>query len=531
MKAISIMTWDTFKQYFIYLHQLKISVDTSKVLFKEHFFQSMQSKIVRAFNEMDALEKGAISNPDEKRMVGHYWLRNFQLAPKQDINIILHDNWLKVHAFADKILSQELQGTNGPFKTLLCIGIGGSALGPQLISDALERRPKGLHPLFIDNTDPDGISRVLKKVSKHLGQTLVLVTSKSGGTPEPRNGLMEIRSAFEKQGIPFNKHAVAITCEGSKLDVLAQQESWLARFPMWDWVGGRTSLFSNVGLLPAALQNIDISSLVQGATEMDILTRNSEVSKNPAMMLALAWYASTEGCGKRNMVVLPYKDSLLLFPKYLQQLIMESLGKKLSTDGRSVYQGITVYGNKGSTDQHAYVQQLRDGLDDSFVTFIEVQVARNASNVQVEPDLTSGDFLEGFLLGTRAALSDVGRPSITITLKHLNAQSLGALVALYERAVGFYASFVRINAYNQPGVEAGKKAAQRFLDIQRSILTYLAEHRGHSLSAEKIAEVLGLKDATEDVFKILEYLAANKRILRTKLLPLTTSTYSLRKKQ
>lgn len=524
------MTWESFKQSFIYLHQLKISLDTSKILFKDHFFQHMQSKIVRAFNEMDALEAGNIVNADENRMVGHYWLRNFQLAPRQDVNILLHDNWLKVCAFADKVINQEIQGTSGPFKTLLCIGIGGSALGPQLLSDALERKMKGLRAMFIDNTDPDGIARILKKINKHLGQTLVLVTSKSGSTPEPRNALMEVRAAFEHQKVPFSQHAVAITCEGSILDKLAQEEAWLARFPMWDWVGGRTSLFSNVGLLPAALQNIDISAMVQGATEMDILTRNTEVSKNPAMMLALSWYACTEGTGKRNMVVLPYKDALVLFPRYLQQLIMESLGKKLSTDGRTVYQGLTVYGNKGSTDQHAYVQQLRDGLDDSFVTFIEVQVPHNRSTVQVEQDLTSADFLEGFFLGTRAALSDVSRPSITITLKHLSAQSIGALIALFERAVGFYASFVRINAYNQPGVEAGKKAASRYLDLQKQILAYLGEHRGHSFHTEDIAKALHLEEKTEDVFKLLEYLAANKRIFRNKLLPLTQSTYCLRKK-
>ena len=525
------MSWETFKKYFVYLHPLKLSLDTSKVFFKDNFLHSMQSKIVRAFNEMEALEAGHLSNPDEKRMVGHYWLRNFQLAPNQAINIVLHDNWLKVRAFADKIINQELQGSSGPFKTLLCIGIGGSALGPQLLSEALDRKPKGLHAIFIDNTDPDGIHRVLKKLSKHLGQTLVVTTSKSGGTPEPRNGLMEVRAAFEKQKISFNKHAVAITCEGSELDKLAQKEEWLARFPMWDWVGGRTSLFSNVGLLPCALQNMDISALVQGATEMDILTRNTEVLNNPAMMLALAWYACTEGCGKKNMVVLPYKDSLVLFPKYLQQLIMESLGKKLSQDGRKVFQGLTVYGNKGSTDQHAYVQQLRDGLDDSFVTFIEVQVPRNTSHVKVEDDLTSGDFLEGFFLGTREALTEVNRPSITLTMKHLNAQSLGALVALFERAVGFYASFVRVNAYHQPGVEAGKKAAKKFLKIQQQIMQFLSERAGYYFSPEEVANALKLSEDTENVFKILEYLAANKRIFRNKLLPLTKSTYCMKKKQ
>ena len=128
-------------------------------------------------------------------------------------------------------------------------------------------------------------------------------------------------------------------------------------------------------------------------------------------------------------------------------------------------------------------------------------------------------------------MTEVGRPSITITLKHLNAQSLGALVALFERAVGFYASFVRINAYNQPGVEAGKKAASAFLDLQKNILNCLSEHKGHSMSAEEVAKALDKSEAVEDVFKLLEYLAANKRILRTKLLPLTQSTYSIRRKQ
>ena len=101
------MNWETFKKYFVYLHPLKLSLDTSKVFFKDNFLQSMQSKIVRAFNEMEALEAGHLSNPDEKRMVGHYWLRNFQLAPTQAINIVLHDNWLKIRAFADKIINQE----------------------------------------------------------------------------------------------------------------------------------------------------------------------------------------------------------------------------------------------------------------------------------------------------------------------------------------------------------------------------------------------------------------------------------------
>src|SRR4030081_932130 len=143
---------------------------------------------------------------------------------------------------------------------------------------------------------------------------------------------------------------------------------------------------------------------------------------------------------------------------------MESLGKELDRDGQKVNQGIAVYGNKGSTDQHAYVQQLRDGVLNFFVTFLEVDKDRATGRFEVEEGVTSGDYLHGFLRGTRAALYEKSRESITISIPEVNAFNVGMLIALYERAVGFYASLVNINAYDQPGVEAGKKAATAILD-------------------------------------------------------------------
>src|SRR5438477_12777714 len=156
---------------------------------------------------------------------------------------------------------------------------------------------------------------------------------------------------------------------------------------MWDWVGGRTSETSAVGLLPAALQGLDIDGILAGATACDEITRQPDMMRNPAALLALMWYYAGEGRGTRAMVVLPYKDRLELFSRYLQQLVMESLGKWTDRDGNEVGQGIAVYGNKGSTDQHAYVQQLRDGLNNFFVTFIEVlrDRAEGRPNLEVEP--------------------------------------------------------------------------------------------------------------------------------------------------
>ena len=171
---------------------------------------------------------------------------------------------------------------------------------------------------------------------------------------------------------------------------------------MFDWIGGRTSELSAVGLLPAALQGIDIDAMLAGAAACDEATRVQETKANPAALLALMWFHATGGVGRKDMVVLPYKDRLLLFSRYLQQLVMESLGKRLDLQGNRADQGIAVYGNKGSTDQHAYVQQLRDGVNNFFVTFIRV-LESGGSGTEAEPGVTAGDYLHGLLLGTREA--------------------------------------------------------------------------------------------------------------------------------
>jgi glucose-6-phosphate isomerase len=418
---------------------------------------------------------------------------------------------LQIQTFAKSIHAYELQGQGGAFEHVLLIGIGGSALGPQFVAEALGSPVTDkLKVHFLDNTDPQGIDDALLRLEGQLGKTLVLVVSKSGGTPETRNGMLEVEAAYRRAHLDFHHHAVAVTGVDSLLDQKAVKEQWLARFPMWDWVGGRTSEFSAVGLLPAALQGLDIDSMLEGARIMDAYTRSIDTLRNPSAILALMWYVLTDGKGKKDMVILPYKDRLMLLSKYLQQLIMESLGKEKDLDGRVVHQGIAVYGNKGSTDQHAYVQQLREGVSNFFATFIEVLKDRQEpSPLTVEPDITSGDYLQGLLLGTREALSQNGRPSLTITFKELSARMLGELIALYERAVGFYAHLVHINAYHQPGVEAGKKAAASILKIKRDLLLLLRQKSNDFRTADAWASELEVEDQTEAIFKLLEHLAAN----------------------
>jgi glucose-6-phosphate isomerase len=186
---------------------------------------------------------------------------------------------------------------------------------------------------------------------------------------------------------------------------------------------------------------------------------------------------------------------------------MESLGKKLDLDGKVVNQGIAVYGNKGSTDQHAYVQQLRDGVNNFFVTFIEVQKGSDEPELEVEPGVFSSDYLQGFLRGTRSALHEGGRDTITVSIPEVNAWTLGALIALYERAVGFYGSLVHINAYHQPGVEAGKKAAAEVLEVQAKVVAALKSASGLARTADDLAAAIGA-DA-ETIFHVAHHLAAN----------------------
>ncbi|KAL5145213.1 Glucose-6-phosphate isomerase 1, chloroplastic [Glycine soja] len=270
------------------------------------------------------------------------------------------------------------------FSIFYSMGIGGSALGPHFVAEALAPDNPPLKIRFVDNTDPAGVDHQIAQLGLELASTLVIVISKSGGTPETRNGLLEVQKAFREAGLDLPKQGVAITQENSLLDNTARIEGWLARLPMFDWVGGRTSEMSAVGLLPAALQGIDIIEMLAGASLMDEANRSTA-----------------------DMAILPYKDSLLLFSRYLQQLVMESLGKVFDLDGNR---------------------------------------------------------------GTRSALYANNRESITVTVQEVTPRTVGALIGLYERAVGIYASLVNINAYHQPGL--GNMACGRDLVYTVGISDY-----------------------------------------------------------
>lgn len=507
--------WARYKEFLYIDSKSGFMLDVSRISFEPTFLDSSKPMFQRALAEMKELEGGAIANKDENRMVGHYWLRSPERAP-EEFRASITDTVTKIETFAGQVHRGEIKSEKGrAFDKLLVVGIGGSALGPQFVTQALGTADDKLAIYFMDNTDPDGMHKVLGEMG-NLESALCVVISKSGGTKETRNGQLVAKEAWKKAGLQFNRAFVAVTMEGSELDKTAVGEKWLARFPMLDWIGGRTSELSAVGLLPAALQGYDIRAMLEGARQMDELTRASELRANPAGLLALMWHKAGKGQGLKDMVVLPYKDRLELFSRYLQQLVMESLGKQHDRDGKVVNQGIAVYGNKGSTDQHAYVQQLRDGVNNFFAVFIEVLKDESkgstqwVSGLQVEEGTTCSDYLQGFYLGTRSALFESARESVSISVQEVSASTVGMLIALFERAVSFYASFVNINAYHQPGVEAGKKAAAKVLELQRASLATLSALKAPA-SAEEIATKINAADESETIYKVLLRLAHNGR--------------------
>ena len=502
VKYNKLKDWEKFSNYLWFSNELKIWLDISKVNFDLNDFHNLENKFDEVFLALDELEKGAISNKDEKRQVGHYWLRNSSISPSEEIKNIIDGEILKINQFSKMIHNGEISNKNGEsFTDVLWIGIGGSGLGPLLITESLQKKNQGLNFLFIDNVDPFLISEKLVEIEEKLSRTLFVVVSKSGGTPEPRIAMEVIRKNIEEKGIDWCANSIAITMTDSELYKKAKNENWLEIFNLPDWVGGRTSITSSVGLLAISLINENIYDFLQGAAIMDEITRSKEFISNPAALLSASWFFTGDGLGKRDMVVLPYRDRLQVFSKYLQQLIMESLGKKNDRDGNIVHQGISVFGNKGSTDQHAYVQQLRDGIDNFFCLFIELLDAPdNLKTFQLDDPKS---YLSGFLQGTRTALTNQSRQSITITLSEFNARNLGAIIALFERAVSFYAELININAYDQPGVEAGKKAASEVILYQQRVKHII--NKGDRLNFTEICRQLNNPNP-ETIFFILRQL-------------------------
>ncbi|GMV09856.1 MAG: glucose-6-phosphate isomerase [Gemmatimonadota bacterium] len=363
-------------------------------------------------------------------------------------------------------------GARGAWRDVVLLGIGGSALGPIALRNALcapqwnglDAAARAGYPRLhvLDNVDPVTIGAVLDRVQ--LADTLFLVVSKSGGTAETMAQYLVVRARLEAQALPLARHLVFVTDpEKGALRPIARREGFAA-LDIPANVGGRFSVLSPVGTLPAALVGIDIESLLAGAGDMVRRCATSELARNPAGTFAtLQWLADTKG-GKRVHVLMPYADPLRDIAAWFVQLWAESLGK-VSGDGEHV--GPTPVPALGATDQHSQVQLFMEGPLDKTVTFVAVeQPALDVTIPGAHGDVADLAYLGGHSLwellnierrATAGALASRGRPSMTLSLPAVDPWHLGALVMLLEIATAYAGALYGVNAFDQPGVELGKR--------------------------------------------------------------------------
>ena len=321
----------------------------------------------------------------------------------------------------------------GKFENVVILGIGGSALGARCLGETLGRQPTpGLY--ILDNVDPLLIAAVEAQIDPK--KTLFLVISKSGKTIETQ----ALYSYFKDKGGYF----VLITDGDTGLE---------PDFEIPKNVGGRFSVLTAVGLLPAKLIGIDIHALLEGARAMRDSFLSADFEKNLPFQLATIQYLLAQK-GKTINVMMPYSQRLMAFTDWWRQLLAESIGK----DGL----GLTPVRALGVTDQHSQLQLYNDGPNDKFFLFLEVENLGHELSTGLK-DLTFNELLATEMQGTIGSLTQNERPNITLKIEHLDATTLGALFLLFEGATAFLGEFYGINAFDQPGVELSKKITKDLL--------------------------------------------------------------------
>ena len=359
---------------------------------------------------------------------------------------------------------------------VLVLGIGGSALGTKAILNAL--RPPGWNELddegreffprltVLENVDPGSVAAALRRIDPR--RVLVNVISKSGGTAETMAQYLVVRQWLEDQlGDAASRHIVFTTdpARGALREVAARDS--IATLDVPSAVGGRFSVLSPVGLLPAALVGVDIEALLAGAKRAIERAESDELLKNPAALYAgLLWAADTRH-GARIHVVMPYSDRLREFAEWYRQLWAESLGKRLDRRGELINAGPTPVAAIGATDQHSQVQLFMEGPYDKAITFIDAGEPVEDVPIPERPDLpadlaylpghTLGELLRAEREATSAALARMGRMSMTLRLPRLTADTFGELLMFYQVATGYAGIWYNVDPFDQPGVELGKR--------------------------------------------------------------------------
>jgi glucose-6-phosphate isomerase len=475
-----------------------IELDFSKNLITDEVMQALQALATecQVSKKSQAMFAGEIINHTEKRAVLHTALRNFSNKPVlvdgKDVMPEVLACQQKIQDFVASVHSGERKGYTGKsLKQIIAIGIGGSFLGPKIMSEAL--KPywfEGVKVHYVANVDGCHIQDVLATVNHQ--ETLIVMSSKSFTTQETLQNTLTAKAWFLGAGgsqQDIAKHFIAVSS-----NIKAATEFGMAEdniFPLWDWVGGRYSLWSAIGLPIALTIGYDnYRELLKGAFEMDEHFQNAPIEQNLPMILALlgVWYVNFFGA--QCHVLLPYYHYLRGFPAYVQQLDMESNGKRISGTQTQVdyATGPIIWGSEGTNGQHSFHQLIHQGsvlVPADFMLPLKVpnqndsHHAMLASNCfgqtqalmqgktfeECKTDLASKD-LDNATLESLAVHKTMpgNKPSNTLLFNQVDPKTLGALVAMYEHKVFVQGAIWGVNSFDQWGVELGKELGNQVLD-------------------------------------------------------------------
>lgn len=429
------------------------------------------------------LYNGAVINTGEKRLVLHQLTRgqlgNDVIADGVNKREFYTGQQARAAEFANKVHAGEIVNEAGEkFTTAVQIGIGGSDLGPRALYLSLENWAKvngtlKMDAKFISNVDPDDASAVLATID--IAHTIFVLVSKSGTTLETLTNEMFVKDAIEKAGLDASKHMVAVTSEASPL---ANNPDYLDSFYMDNYIGGRYSSSSAVGgvILSLAFGPEIFARILKGAADEDILAKNPDIRKNPAMLDALIGVYERNFLGYQSTAVLPYSQALSRFPAHLQQLDMESNGKSVNRFGEKVdYEtGPIIFGEPGTNGQHSFYQLLHQGTTIVPLQFVGFKNNQMGNDVVIQ-DTTSQQKLSANVAAQIMAFAcgkddenpnkyfAGSRPSSIIVGEQLVPESLGALLAHFENKVMFQGFVWNVNSFDQEGVQLGKLLAKKVL--------------------------------------------------------------------
>ena len=430
-----------------------------------------------------ALYNGEVINTGEKRRVLHHMTRGqlgeAVIADGVDKRSFYAEQQAKIAELAKKVHAGEITNAAGEkFTTVVQIGIGGSDLGPRAMYLALENWAKVNNTLkmkaeFISNVDPDDAAGVLSKID--VAHSLFVLVSKSGTTLETLTNESFVKDALAKAGLDASKHMIAVTSETSPL---AKSSDYLAAFFMDDYIGGRYSSTSGVGgaVLSLAFGPEVFGQFLDGAAEADILSKNEDLLKNPAMLDALIGVYERNVLGYPNTAVLPYSQALSRFPAHLQQLDMESNGKSVNRFGEPVnyVTGPVIFGEPGTNGQHSFYQLLHQGTDIIPLQFVGFRSNQMDSDVVIQGSTSQQKLcanvaaqIIAFACGKQDEDNNKcfagGRPSSIIIGDKLTPKTLGMLLSHFENKVMFQGFAWNLNSFDQEGVQLGKVLAKRVL--------------------------------------------------------------------